>query len=199
MKKGLLIGLGVLVVLVLFPALTVQSTYNDIVAKEQAVNQQWSQVENVYQRRADLIPNLVATVKGYAAHESEVLETVTAARASVGSIRAQDILNNPAQFQKFQQTEAGISGALSRLLVVSENYPNLKANENFLALQSQLEGTENRITVERMRFNETAQGYNTRIKQFPAVIVARFFGFSEKQYFQSAPGSEKAPVVNFGK
>jgi len=146
-----------------------------------------------------LIPNLVATVKGYAAHESEVLETVTAARASVGSIRAQDILNNPAQFQKFQQTEAGISGALSRLLVVSENYPNLKANENFLALQSQLEGTENRITVERMRFNETAQGYNTRIKQFPAVIVARFFGFSEKQYFQSAPGSEKAPVVNFGK
>ncbi len=199
MKKGLLIGLGVLVVLVLFPALTVQSTYNDIVAKEQAVNQQWSQVENVYQRRADLIPNLVATVKGYAAHESEVLETVTAARASVGSIRAQDILNNPAQFQKFQQAEAGISGALSRLLVVSENYPNLKANENFLALQSQLEGTENRITVERMRFNETAQGYNTRIKQFPAVIVARFFGFSEKQYFQSAPGSEKAPVVNFGK
>jgi LemA protein len=199
MKKGLLIGLGVLVVLVLFPALTVQSTYNDMVAKEQAVNQQWSQVENVYQRRADLIPNLVATVKGYAAHESEVLETVTAARASVGSIRAQDILNNPAQFQKFQQAEAGISGALSRLLVVSENYPNLKANENFLALQSQLEGTENRITVERMRFNEAAQAYNTRIKQFPAVIVARFFGFSEKQYFQSTPGSEKAPVVNFGK
>jgi LemA protein len=199
MKKGLLIGLGVLVILVLFPALTVQSTYNDIVAREQAVNQQWSQVENVYQRRADLIPNLVATVKGYAAHESEVLETVTAARASVGSIRAQDILNNPAQFQKFQQAEAGISGALSRLLVVSENYPNLKANENFLALQSQLEGTENRITVERMRFTETAQSYNTRIKQFPAVLVARFFGFSEKQYFQSAPGSEKAPVVNFGK
>ena len=132
MKKGLLIGLGVLVILVLIPALTIQSTYNDIVAKEQAVNQQWSQVENVYQRRADLIPNLVATVKGYAAHESEVLETVTAARASVGSIRAQDILNNPAQFQKFQQAESGISGALSRLLVVSENYPNLKANENFL-------------------------------------------------------------------
>jgi LemA protein len=199
MKKGLLIGLGILVVLVLLPAITVQSTYNDIVAREQAVNQQWSQVENVYQRRADLIPNLVATVKGYAAHESEVLETVTAARASVGSIRAQDILNNPAQFQKFQQAEAGISGALSRLLVVSENYPNLKANENFLALQSQLEGTENRITVERMRFNEAAQGYNTRIKQFPAVMVARFFGFSEKQYFQSVPGSEKAPVVNFGK
>jgi len=199
MKKGLLIGLGILVVLVLIPALSIQSTYNDIVAKEQSVNQQWSQVENVYQRRADLIPNLVATVKGYAAHESEVLETVTAARASVGSIRAQDILNNPAQFQKFQQAEAGISGALSRLLVVSENYPNLKANENFLALQSQIEGTENRIAVERMRFNEAAQAYNTRIKQFPAVIVARFFGFSEKPYFQSTPGSEKAPVVNFGK
>jgi LemA protein len=199
MKKGLLIGLGILVVLVLIPAITVQSTYNDIVAREQAVNQQWSQVENVYQRRADLIPNLVAIVKGYAAHESEVLETVTAARASVGSIRAQDILNNPAQFQKFQQAEAGISGALSRLLVVSENYPNLKANENFLELQSQLEGTENRITQERRKFNEAAQAYNTRIKQFPAVMVARFFGFSEKQYFQSAPGSEKAPVVNFGK
>jgi LemA protein len=199
MKKGLLIGLGILVVLVLLPAITVQSTYNDIVAREQTVNQQWSQVENVYQRRADLIPNLVATVKGYAAHESEVLETVTAARASVGSIRAQDILNNPAQFQKFQQTESGISGALSRLLVVAENYPNLKANENFLELQSQLEGTENRITVERMKFSEAAQAYNTRIKQFPAVLVARFFGFSEKQYFQSAPGSEKAPVVNFGK
>ena len=195
MKKGLLIGLGVLVILVLIPALTIQSTYNDFVAKEQAVNQQWSQVENVYQRRADLIPNLVATVKGYAAHESEVLETVTAARASVGSIRAQDILNNPAQFQKFQQAEAGISGALSRLLVVSENYPNLKANENFLALQSQLEGTENRITVERMRFNESAQSYNTRIKQFPAVIIARFFGFSEKQYFQGRPEVRRRPSL----
>ena len=199
MKKGLLIGLGILVILVLFPALTVQSTYNDIVAKEQAVNQQWSQVENVYQRRADLIPNLVATVKGYAAHESEVLETVTAARASVGSIRAQDILNNPAQFQKFQQAEANMHDAISRLLVVSENYPNLKANENFLALQSQLEGSENRITVERMNFNKAAQDYNTRIKQFPAVMVARFFGFTEKQYFQGAAGSEKVPVVNFGK
>lgn len=199
MKKGLLIGLGILVLLVLVFALSIQSTYNDIVAKEQEVNQQWAQVESAYQRRADLIPNLVATVKGYAEHESQVLETVTAARAQVGSIRAQDILNNPAQFQKFQQAEASVGGALSRLLVVSENYPNLKANENFLELQSQIEGTENRINVARNRFNESAQAYNTRIKQFPAVIIARFFGFSEKQYFQGAPGSEKAPIVNFGK
>ncbi len=199
MKKALLIGLAIVVILVLIFGLSIQGTYNDIVAKEQAVNQQWAQVESSYQRRADLIPNLVATVKGYAAHESEVLQTVTAARASVGSIRAQDILNNPAQFQKFQQAEAGISSALTRLLVVSENYPNLKANESFLELQSQIEGSENRINVARNRFNESAQVYNTRIKQFPAVIIARFFGFNEKPYFQSAPGSEKAPVVNFGK
>ncbi len=199
MKKALLIGLGVIVILVLMLGLSIQSTYNDIVAKEQAVNQQWAQVESDYQRRADLIPNLVATVKGYAAHESEVLETVTAARASVGSIRAQDILNNPAQFQKFQQAEASIGSALSRLLVVSENYPNLKANENFLELQSQIEGSENRINTARIRFNVAAQEYDTRIKQFPAVIIARFFGFIEKPYFQGAAGSEKAPVVNFGK
>ncbi len=200
MKKGLLIGLGIIVVLVLIIGFAIQGTYNDIVAKEQEVNQQWAQVENVYQRRADLIPNLVATVKGYAAHESEVLETVTASRAQVGSVRVTpDILNNPAEFQKFQQAQAGLSSALSRLMLVVERYPDLKANQNFLELQSQLEGSENRIAVERKRFNESAQSYNTRIKQFPAVIVARFFGFNEKQYFQSTPGSEKPPVVNFGK
>jgi len=200
MKKGLLIGLGIIVVLVLIIGFAIQGTYNDIVAKEQEVNQQWAQVENVYQRRADLIPNLVATVKGYAAHESEVLETVTASRAQVGSVRVTpDILNNQAEFQKFQQAQAGLSSALSRLMLVVERYPDLKANQNFLELQSQLEGSENRIAVERKRFNESAQSYNTRIKQFPAVIVARFFGFNEKQYFQSTPGSEKPPVVNFGK
>jgi LemA protein len=200
MKKGLLIGLGIVVVLVLIIGFAIQGTYNDIVAKEQEVNQQWAQVENVYQRRADLIPNLVATVKGYAAHESEVLETVTASRAQVGSVRVTpDILNNQAEFQKFQQAQAGLSSALSRLMLVVERYPDLKANQNFLELQSQLEGSENRIAVERKRFNESAQAYNTRIKQFPAVIAARFFGFNEKQYFQSTPGSEKPPVVNFGK
>ncbi len=200
MKKGLLIAAGILVIVLVIPGLAVQSTYNDIVAKEQQVNQQWGQVENVYQRRTDLIPNLVATVKGYAAHESEVLETVTAARAQVGSIRVTpDILNNPAEFQKFQQAQDSLTGALSRLMVVVEKYPDLKANQNFLELQGQLEGTENRIAVERRRFNEVVGTYNTRIKQFPANLVAGFFRFNERQYFQAAPGSEKAPVVNFGK
>ena len=203
MKKGWLAGLGCLGILVIggiMVLLSVRTAYNDIVAQQQDVNAKWAQVENVYQRRADLVPNLVATVKGYAGHEKEVLETVTASRAQVGSIQVtKDILNNQAEFQKFQQAQAGLSSALSRLLVVAENYPNLKANENFLQLQSQLEGTENRITVERKRFNESAQSYNTRIKQFPAVVVARFFGFQDKQYFQAAAGSEKAPTVDFTK
>ncbi|MBZ5495244.1 MAG: LemA family protein [Acidobacteriia bacterium] len=200
MKKGWLILVGILVILVVIPGFAVQGTYNDIVAKEQEVNQQWAQVENVYQRRADLIPNLVATVKGYAAHESEVLETVTASRAQVGSVRiSQDILKNPAEFQKFQQAQDSLGSALTRLMVVVEKYPDLKANQNFLELQSQLEGSENRIAQERRNFNRGAQDYNIRIKQFPANLVAGFFGFKEKQYFQSTPGSEKAPVVNFGK
>src|SRR5512136_719032 len=193
MKK---VAIGCLVILVLAGlgiAISAWGTYNSVVAQEQDVNAKWAQVENVYQRRADLVPNLVATVKGYAGHEKEVLETVTASRAQVGSIQVtKDILNNQAEFQKFQQAQAGLSSALSRLLVVVENYPDLKANQNFLELQSQLEGTENRITVERKRFNESAQSYNTRIKQFPAVLVARFFGFQDKQYFQAAAGSEKA-------
>jgi LemA protein len=203
MKKGCsvaLIILVVLVVLVLIPGFMIQRVYNDIVAKEQGVSQQWAQVESAYQRRADLIPNLVATVKGYAAHESEVLETVTASRAQAGSMRlSPEMLNNPAELQKFQQAQDGLSSALSRLMVVVEKYPDLKANQNFLELQSQLEGTENRINNERRKFNESAQLYNTRIKQFPANLVAGFFGFKDKAYFQSAPGSEKAPTVNFGK
>jgi len=178
----------------------VWNSYNNIVALEQDVNAKWAQVENVYQRRADLVPNLVATVKGYAAHEREVLETVTASRAQVGSVQVtKDILNNPAEFQKYQQAQSNLSSALSRLLLVVERYPDLKANQNFLELQSQLEGAENRIAVERKRFNESAQMYNTRIKQFPALIVARFFGFHEKQYFQATAGSEKPPVVDFTK
>lgn len=203
MKKGCVVGLiilVILVILVLIPAFAVPRMYNDIVAKEQEVNQQWAQVENVYQRRADLIPNLVATVKGYAAHEREVLETVTASRAQVGSIRVTpDVLKNPAEFQKFQQAQDGLTNALSRLMAVVERYPDLKANQNFLELQSQLESTENRIARERQKFNLSAQTFNTRIKQFPANLVARFFGFNEKQYFQSTAGSEKPPVVDFGK
>jgi LemA protein len=157
-------------------------------------------VENVYQRRADLIPNLVATVKGYASHEKEVFESVAASRSQVGSIKVTpEMLNNPAEFQKFQQAQSGLTSALSRLLAVAENYPELKANQNFLELQSQLEGTENRIAVERRRFNEAAQQYNTKIMQFPAKIFARVFGFSQKAFFQSAPGSDKAPTVDFTK
>jgi LemA protein len=203
MKKGWLIGLGCLGLLIvgaLIILVPIWNSYNNIVALEQDVNAKWAQVENVYQRRADLVPNLVATVKGYAAHEKEVLETVTASRAQVGSVQVtRDILNNPAEFQKFQQAQAGLSSALSRLMLVVERYPDLKANQNFLELQSQLEGTENRIAVERKRFNESAQVYNTRIKQFPAMLIARFFGFAEKQYFKATAGSEKPPVVDFGK
>ncbi|HYK88539.1 MAG TPA: LemA family protein [Acidobacteriota bacterium] len=203
MSKGLLATLGCLGVLILgalIVAVGVWGSYNNIVASEQNVESSWAQVQNVYQRRADLVPNLVATVKGYAAHESQVLEAVTASRAQVGSIQVRpDTLNNPAELQKFQQAQTGLTSALSRLLVVAERYPYLKANQNFLQLQSQLEGTENRIAVERRRFNEAAQAYNTRIMQFPARIVASLFGFQKKAYFESTPGSEKAPVVDFGK
>jgi LemA protein len=203
MKKSWMAGLGCLGAIALvfvIAAFSAMGIYNDLVARDENVKQQWGQVENVYQRRADLVPNLVNTVKGYAAHEREVLEAVTASRAQVGSLQVTpDILNRPAEFEKFQQAQNALSGALSRLLLVVERYPDLKANQNFLELQSQLEGTENRIAVERKRFNEAAQAYNTRIKQFPAVFVARFFGFSEKTYFQSTPGSERAPVVDFTK
>ena len=203
MKKGWLIGLGCLGIIIIGIALLlsgVWGTYNSIVIQQQNVETKWAQVENVYQRRADLVPNLVATVKGYAAHEASVLEAVTAARAQVGSMQVTpEMLNDPAALQKFQQAQAGLSSALSRLLVVVEQYPNLKADQTFLSLQSQLEGTENRITVERMRFNEAAQAYNSRILQFPANIIAKFFGFQKKAYFEAAPGSEKAPTVDFTK
>jgi LemA protein len=201
MTKGSMAGLGclaIIVIAVVIIGLSAWGTYNSLIAEQQTVESKWAQVENVYQRRADLIPNLVATVKGYASHESDVLEAVTASRSQVGSVRVTpDILNNPAEFEKFQQAQAGLTSALSRLMVVVERYPDLKANQNFLELQSQLEGTENRITVERMRFNDAAQSYNTKILQFPSRIYARLFGFKTKAYFKSAPGSEKAPVVDF--
>ena len=155
-------------------------------------------MQNVYQRRADLIPNLVETVKGFAAQEKSVLEAVTQARASAGSIKATpELLNDPAAFKKFQDAQNQLGGALSRLLVTVERYPELKSNQNFLALQSQLEGTENRITVERMRFNEAVKDYNTRLRLFPASIVAGIRGFKEKAFFEAVPGSEQVPKVKF--
>ena len=172
--------------------------YNSLVSSEETINSAWAQVENQYQRRADLIPNLVKTVEGAADFEKSVLTEVTEMRSRVGQIKlsAED-LNDPEKFQKYQQAQDGLSSALSRLLVVSENYPQLKANENFLQLQSQLEGTENRISVERKRFNEAVQAFNTQVRSFPTVITAKIFGFKEKPYFKGKEGSENAPNVNF--
>jgi LemA protein len=171
---------------------------NRLVGAEQNVNEKWSQVQNVYQRRADLIPNLVETVKGFAAQERTVLEEVTKARASVGAVKVTpEVLNDPQALQKFQQAQDQLTGALSRLMVVVERYPQLKSNQNFLALQNQLEGTENRIAVERRRFNEAVRDYNTQVKTVPANIVASFRGFREKAFFEAAAGSEQVPRVRF--
>jgi LemA protein len=172
--------------------------YNSLVTMDENVNQSWSQVENQYQRRADLIPNLVKTVQGYADFEKSVLTEVTEMRSKVGQIKlSTDDLADEDKFKKFEEAQNQFSGAISRLLVVAENYPQLKANESFLALQTQLEGTENRIAVERKKFNESVQEYNTSIRSFPTLITAKIFGFKEKQYFKSVPGSEKTPDVNF--
>ena len=167
---------------------------------EEGVKSAWSQVENVYQRRLDLISNLVQTVKGYAAHERETLEGVVQARAKATQTTiSPEIINNPDAFAKFQEAQSGLSGALSRLMVVVEKYPDLKANESFLNLQAQLEGTENRITVERMRYNETAKEFNTVIRRFPTVFLARLMGFSEKAYFKAEAGAQEVPKVDFGR
>lgn len=189
-----------LIILAILGALGLYSmgTYNKLVKADEAVKSAWAQVENVYQRRLDLIPNLVETVKGYAAHESETLQAVVEARSKISEVKiASDVVNNPQALDQFQQMQGQLSSALSRLMVVVEKYPDLKANQNFLALQSQLEGTENRIAVERRRFNEVSQEFNTMIRVFPNVFMARFFGFTEKAYFKSDTGAEKAPVVNF--
>ncbi len=172
--------------------------YNSLIEQDEKVNQAWAQVENQYQRRADLIPNLVKTVQGYADFEKDVLTEVTELRSKVGQIKlSTDDLSDEEKFKQFSEAQDKLSGALSRLLVVAENYPQLKANENFLQLQSQLEGTENRISVERKKFNETVQEYNTSVRRFPTLITAKIMGFKEKQYFKSAPGTDKAPDVNF--
>jgi LemA protein len=172
--------------------------YNNLVGLDENVSQGWSQVENQYQRRADLIPNLVNTVKGVADFEKETYTAVTEARAKVNQINFNsDMLSDPNAFQQFQSAQDNLSSALSRLLVTVEKYPQLKANENFSQLQQQLEGTENRISVERRKFNQIVQNYNTTVRRFPANIIAGFTGFEQKQYFQAAAGSEEAPRVEF--
>ena len=201
MKKNMMIGCGVgaVIVIAIFGFIMWGvGIYNSLVTLDEQVTQSWSQVENQYQRRADLIPNLVSTVKGVADFEKDTYTAVTEARSKVNQINvSSDILNDPNAFQQFQAAQDNLSGALSRLLVTVENYPQLKANENFLQLQAQLEGTENRISVERRKFNQSVQGYNTTIRKFPANFIANFSGFNEKQYFKSVAGSEEAPKVEF--
>jgi LemA protein len=192
-----IIGIIIIIAIILYSYGV--SIYNKMVTLDESVKEKWSQVENVYQRRLDLIPNLVETVKGYASHEQETFLEVAEARSQAGGMLnvSDDVLNNPATFQKFTEAQAGLSSALQRLMVVVERYPELKANQNFLALQDQLEGTENRITIERQRFNEIARSYNTFIKQFPRVFLANLFGFKERPYFKANEGADVAPEVDF--
>lgn len=203
MNKKVLLGCGGLVAVLLIVAVIVFSTgigfYNTMVTMEQDVVSGWSQVENVYQRRLDLIPNLVETVKGYASHESSTLQAVVEARAKAGGMVniSKEALENPETLQKFNEVQGSLGSALQRLMVVQEQYPDLKANQNFLDLQSQLEGTENRIAVERRNYNEIAKSYNTYIKSFPKNILAGSFGFKEKAYFEAQSGAENAPKVKF--
>jgi LemA protein len=191
-----LLAIGGLIAVV---ALSAVGTYNGLVGKQQGVDAAWAQVLNQYQRRADLVPNLVKTVEGSANFEKSTLENVVNARASVGrvTIDASKSPNDPAVLEKFQQAQTQFSGALQRLLLVSENYPDLKASAGFRDLQAQLEGTENRIAVERGRFNEIVKDYNTGVRKFPAVIFAGMLGFQSKPYFQADAGAEKAPDVKF--
>ena len=172
-------------------------SYNTTVVKDENVKKSWSQVENQYQRRADLIPNLVNTVKGYANFEQQTLQAVVEARANATRVTINADNLTPENIQRFEQAQTGLSGALGRLLAVAENYPDLKANQNFLSLQTQLEGTENRIAVERKNFNETVNDYNSYIRRFPTNLFAGMFGFSSRGYFQSAAGADKAPEVKF--
>jgi LemA protein len=185
-----------LLFLAIIPFLT-SCGYNSMVQKEEAITSQWAQVQNVYQRRADLIPNLVNTVKGYANFEQQTLTQVIEARSKATSINVDASKLDEKSIKHFQQAQDGLKSALSRLMVVVEKYPDLKANENFKGLMQQLEGTENRITVERMRFNEVTQNYNTYIRSFPQMLFAKMFGFQSKPYFEAAAGSEKAPEVKF--
>lgn len=191
-KKFRLFLMGILIV----PLLS-SCGYNTMVELDEGVGAQWAQVENAYQRRADLIPNLVNTVKGYADFEQETLTQVIEARSKATSINIDPTNLNPQAIQQFQQAQEGLSSALSRLMVVVERYPDLKANQNFLELQAQLEGTENRISTERRKFNEATQQYNTYIRKFPKNLIAMIFNFEKKGYFEAVSGAEKAPEVNF--
>jgi len=200
-KKNL--AIGCLVVLVLAAVLIFSAgtgTYNSLVKLDQGVRAQWAQVENVYQRRADLVPNLVETVKGAANFEKSTYTAVTEARAKIGQMKIDEsVVSNPESLAKFQQAQDELGGAIARLLVAVEAYPDLKATQNFRDLQTQIEGTENRITVERQRFNETAQAFNTKRQSFPTVLIAGIFGsrFAEKAYFKALAGAETAPKVQF--
>jgi len=201
MSKGAKVGLIVLVVLVILVLIgyaSIKNMYNNFVTLDEGVKQSWSQVQNVYQRRLDLIPNLVSTVKGYAAHEKETLQGVTEARSKMGGVmqlKAEDL--TPENLAQFQQAQAGLGAALQRLMVVVERYPDLKANQNFIRLQDELAGTENRIAVERRRFNEAVQKYNETIRKFPNMIFAGMFGFTQKAYFEAAEAAQEAPKVEF--
>jgi LemA protein len=196
--RGALIGLVVLGILLAVVVGWGVGINNQMVQLEQGVNEKWAQVQNVYQRRADLIPNLVETVTGFATQERTVLEEVTRARASASSIQlTPEALNDPKALERFQAAQSQLSGALSRLLVTVERYPELKSNQNFLALQSQLEGTENRISVERMRFNEAVREYNTRLRMVPGSFVARLVGFQPKAFFEATPDAATPPKVKF--
>ena len=191
---------GLLVFVLLILGMTVMGSYNSLNSLSQAVDAQWGQVENVYQRRTDLVPNLVETVKGAAAFEKDTFTAVTEARAKVGQVTAgPKPTGDPAAMEKFQRAQEGLGSALSRLLVVVEKYPDLKATANFRDLQAQLEGTENRIAVERMRFNEAGRAFNTRRNSFPTVLIAGFFGsrFQDKAYFKAQAGADQAPKVQF--
>ena len=197
MRKGTIIAIVAGLVLVVFGG-TCVSGYNGLVSRDQAVKAQWAQVESVYQRRADLIPNLVATVKGAARFEQDTIIAVTEARARVGQATRGGLPEKPEDFQKFQQAQDQLGGAISRLLVVAEAYPDLKATAAFRDLMAQLEGTENRIAVERMRYNETARDFNSKRSSFPTTIIAGMFGkFAEKPYFTAQPGAAEAPKVQF--
>lgn len=201
-KMKVFLGIAIVaLVLILAVYSMVTGTYNSLVTLEEGVNSSWAQVQNVYQRRADLIPNLVEVVKGYAAHERETLEAVIQARANATrpQINAGQILQNPELFQQFEQTQSQLSAALGRLMVVIERYPDLKANENFIRLQDELAGTENRISVERRRFNEAVQSYNQRIRRFPTVMFAGVLGFETRPYFQATETAQEAPTVDFSK
>ena len=195
--KGVWITLIIIVIIFVSLFSWVKGIYNTMVTQDESVKTAWSQVENQYQRRMDLIPNLVNTVKGYATHEKETLEGVISARSEATKTTIDPSNLDEASLQRFQAAQGELSSALSRLMVVIERYPELKANQNFSELQAQLEGTENRITVERKRFNEVAQAYNTYIRSFPNNLLAGMFGFQTKAYFTAEPGSEKAPKVEF--